>query len=81
MCADCQLSAQQANAETSLRQIRDNFGTFGCYMFHLLKVGGRAGVLMQTCVRLRTANSWPHKPTGGLPRSLLLLAGVDLDLD
>ena len=48
-------------------------------MFHLLKVGGRAGVLMQTCVRLWTANSWPHKTTGGLPSSLLLLAGVDLD--
>ena len=30
MCADWQLSVQQANAETTLRQIRNNFGTFVC---------------------------------------------------
>ena len=30
MCADLQLSVQQANAETTLRQIRDNFETFVC---------------------------------------------------
>ena len=49
MCADCQLSAQQANAETTLRQIRDNFETNWRQLwdFWLLYVstsqGGRQG--------------------------------------
>ena len=80
MCADCQLSAQQANDETTLRQIRDNFGTFGWFIFHLLKVGGRAGVLMQTCVPLDCQLMAPQA-NGGPAQLLTTPCGGGLGLE